>query len=182
MPSIKRVLLLSASALAAATIAGRAPRTQPSPPEQADLRQVPVVVKTAPERPVFAAGGPMPISVNIGNGLPRAIGFECYGTKPTDWNAESVSITLMDIYRGDDPLGLYLAGPEVTPPHSLSGMSQVTINPGQTLRIDLDASKWTIRGGWSPGVYRVNVRVDRLHLDPYTTAIITSPQATFEIR
>lgn len=145
-------------------------------------RQIPVTVVITPTVGVFAPGEPILLDVELRNGLDGTIDFQGFGTAPNDWNAETYSVTLVDIRRGGDLRLLYEARPEVTPPPHVAGLGRRQIQPGDSLTVRIDARKWRIHGGWIPGRYEVDVRVDHLRLDDFATASIKSEMAAFEVR
>lgn len=147
----------------------------PATAQEAGKRQLPVHV-TGEVR----AGGTT-LRVTITNGLPGPIAFHGYGTRPTDWNAETASVSLVDVYREGTPGNLFLAAPKVEPPLKIAGRSRVTIPPGKSLTVETDARKWSIRGGWTPGRYRATVRVDHLELDEFSTASVRSEPFEFVV-
>jgi hypothetical protein len=127
------------------------------------------------------AGGPIPLAVRIANGLEGDIEFHGYGVEPTEWNGETVNVRLVDIYRDGGEPNLYLKSPAVEPPLKIAAMSRTVIEPGRTLTVSTHARKWAIRGGWTPGRYRVTVRVDGLRIDDFTTANVLSEPFEFVI-
>lgn len=120
---------------------------------------IPVTVTGKIESAVVKQGEPIPLSVTISNGLKGPIRYSTYSLKPNDWNGETVSLTLVDIYRDGKPPKLFLERPKVKPPLVISGMSSKRIKSGRSLTASTDARKWKITGGWVPGKYKINVRV-----------------------
>lgn len=156
------------------------PDGRPSPVERPS-RLVPVIVElSAPGNP-YKAESPILLTITLRNQSSATISFVGWGIAPTDWNAETANIDLTDIYATKSPLNLYRARPETVPPHTLSGQSGRQIPPGGELSIAFDARKWTIEGGWRPGVYRVRANLRGLMLDDYTRAMIASDEIVLEI-
>ncbi len=145
-----------------------------------DDRQIPVVVTGKVEPGTVKAGGAIPLTVTITNGLPTSIRHNTFRLEPTDWNGETVNISLVDIHR-EGPPNLFLHRPEVDPPQIISGMGSHEIKPGGTLTVKTDARKWKLRDGWLPGRYKVTVRVDHLTLDRYSTLSVMSDLVEFRV-
>ena len=120
---------------------------------------IPVTVTGKIESAVVKQGEPIPLSVTISNGLKGPIRYSSYGLKPTEWNGETVSLSLVNIRRVGTPQLLFLEIPKVKVPIRISGMSSRKIEPGGSLTVSTDARKWTIVGGWIRGKYKINVRV-----------------------
>jgi hypothetical protein len=158
-------------ALAVAATAVDAPRK----------RQIPITVDVSVSPVAIPAGNGIPLVVRVTNGLDDAIEFHGYGTEANDWNAETVSVSFFDIYRDGDDGQLFLAAPKVEPPLTIAGMSRQVIRPGESLRIEIDARKWTIRDGWKPGHYRAVVQVKYLRADEYCTLNVLSDPFEFDI-
>ena len=132
--------------------AARTPADEPKP-------TIPVRVRvTAPKAPV-KAGQPTPLTLTVENGLLGPIEFHSSVTEPNDWNGETVAVELVDIYRVGDFTNRFLAKPKVDPPRTVAGPSRRVVEPGKSLDVRIDASKWTIRDGWQPGTYTVTARV-----------------------
>lgn len=149
----------------------------------ADDRVIPVTVTGKVESAVVKQGEPIPLSVTISNGLKGSIGYSTYSLKPNDWNGETVSLTLVDIYRNGKPVALFLDRPKVERPIEIAGMSRRRIKPGGSLTIGTDAGKWKVIGGWVPGKYKVNVRVERMSVDGGRCILsVHSGPFEFEIR
>jgi hypothetical protein len=147
---------------------------------QPNDRQVPVVVRGKVEPGTVRAGDAIPLTVTITNGLPASIHHNTFRLEPTDWNGETVNISLVDIYR-EGPPNLFLHRPEVDPPQFISGMGSHEIKPGGTLTVKTDARKWKLRDGWLPGRYKVTIRVDHLTLDQYATLSVLSDPVEFRV-
>lgn len=145
-------------------------------------RQIPITVAVEVEGREMAEGQPIPLIVTITNGLPEPIDFNGFGTEANDWNAETFSIRLVDIYRDGQPGGLFEAAPSVEPPVTINGMSRRVIPPGKSLTIKTDARKWTICGGWKKGSYRINMKVSNLRVDDYCTLAVMSDPHEFRIK
>ena len=64
--------------------------------------QVPITVRAEPAVDTMRSGGPLPLRVTVSNGLREEIYFLTYTLTPTDWNAETVNLTLFDVYREGD--------------------------------------------------------------------------------
>ena len=145
-------------------------------------RQVPVLVSGEAIPAEVDTGSPIPLEIKIANGLAAAIEFNGYGVEPTGWNGETVNVRLVDVYRDGDRMNLFLRSPAVERPLKVAGISRQVIEPGRTLTIRTDVRKWEVRGGWTPGRYRVTVRIDGLRIDELTTANVMSEAFEFVIR
>ncbi|MHC4616686.1 MAG: hypothetical protein ACYTEQ_02915 [Planctomycetota bacterium] len=144
-------------------------------------REIPVVVRVR-IRPVLQEGEAIPLRMWVFNGLRRSIYHGGFTTKPSAWNGETGNISVFDIYRDDDPASLYLERPQVRVPDDVAGIGRYEIKQGEKLLIETDARKWKIRGGWTPGRYRLTVRVDNLTVDEYCRMSVMSDPIVFEIR
>lgn len=138
--------------VALATPASPSPADEPMP-------SIPVVVRAAAPKDPVKVGQPIPVTLTVENGLPGPVEFHTYAVKPNDWNGETVAVELVDIYRVGDFTNRFLAKPKVDPPRTVAGPSRRVVEPGKSLDVRIDASKWTIRDGWQPGTYTVTARV-----------------------
>jgi hypothetical protein len=139
-----------------------------------------VVVTGKVEPGTVKAREPIPLTVTITNGLPASIRHNTFRLEPTDWNGETVNISLVDIYR-EGTANLYRSRPKVDVPLQISGMGSHEIKPGGTLTVKTDARKWQLRDGWLPGRYKVTIRVDHLTLDRYSTLSVLSDPVEFRV-
>jgi hypothetical protein len=146
-----------------------------------EKRQIPVIVHGY-IKPVVQKAEPIPMRVFVFNNLRSSIYHETFSRKPNAWNGETVNITLVDIYRNDQPINLYYKRPNVNTPVDISGMARLPIEPGEQILIETDARKWQLRDGWLPGRYKVTMRVDNLTVDKYTKLSIISDPIEFEIK
>jgi hypothetical protein len=144
-------------------------------------RQVPVFVRAEAARTAVDEGSPIGLTVTVTNGLPRVIFLSGAWTEPVDWNGETISISVVDVYRDGEPGNLLIARPDVTLPAGVSGIGRVGIESGRSLSVRTDARKWTLRDGWLPGSYRITVRVDNLVVDDYSTLSVTSDPIEFAV-
>lgn len=154
-------------------------------------RQIPVVVGGRVTPRVLKAGEPIPLVVTVSNHLDLCIYHDTFSLVPIDWNGETLNISLVDIYRDDNPRNLYYARPKPNVPLDISGSGRHEIKKGDTLTIETDASKWLLHNdgrpearynGWLPGRYKVTLRVDNLTVDKYSTLSVLSDPVEFEIR
>lgn len=137
---------------------------------------IPVTIRAQAELAVFKAGGTLPVSITLTNGLPTVIRFGTFATEPNEWNGEAMNISLVDVYRDGQQRNLYLARPKVTPPVNISGMGSYPIPPGGTLRVTVDISKWTIQGAWMKGTYELVFRMDNINVgDKVTMSVLSDP-------
>ena len=155
--------------------------SSPSAPVHVE-RQIPVDVTSQITRGVIRKGDPIPLEITIRNGFSGAISFKSFNLKPNEWNGETPSIALYDIYRGRRPEGLFLARPAVEPPIAIPYMPWHRIPSGETLTISTDVRKWTIADGWLPGKYKMSLRVDNLQVDGSAALSIQGEPIEFEIR
>ncbi|MEX0727440.1 MAG: hypothetical protein WD065_14285 [Planctomycetaceae bacterium] len=137
---------------------------EPQTDAAANEPTIPVVVTAKVTAELLREGEPIPLQVTIHNELKDEIRYLTNGLSPVDWNGETRSLTLVDVYR-DGERAHVLERPNVDVPLTIAGMSGKRIEPGKSLTIETDARKWTILGGWIPGKYRVNVRVENLSVD-----------------
>jgi hypothetical protein len=144
-------------------------------------RQIPVFVRGRVDPAVVGVDEPIDLTVTVTNGLPRVIFYSGSWTEPVEWNGETISISIVDIYRNGQPGNLFLDRPEVTLPSGVSGIGRVRIESGRLLSIRTDAGKWVLRDGWLPGDYQVTVRVDNLAIDDYCTLSVTSDPIEFTV-
>jgi hypothetical protein len=170
---------LTATVLAAALVIGAAASERPS---NLGERKLPVTVRVIPRKAVFRMGEPVFCDVTISNGLAWDIRFSTYSLAPTDWNAETTSITLVDIYREPGPVSRpFDWRPHVNAPLNISGMASYPIKPGASLSILIDLRKWLLIGGWVAGKYRVDLRVDGVALDSYSAVTLISDPVELRI-
>jgi len=146
-------------------------------------RHIPVRVTGRVTPSVIRAGQPIPLAIQIANGLPSSIYHETFSLEPNDWNGETVRIDVVDIYRNGVAFNLYQARPTLKePPLPVSGVGSHEIKPGGILEVKTDARKWQLRDGWIAGRYRVTVRVDHLNADAYCRLSVLSDPLEFEIK
>lgn len=145
-------------------------------------RQVPVIVTAEANLKNVKSAEAIPLTIKVSNGLSSSIYYSTFSLTQNEWNDETCSLSLVDIYRDDKPGNLCLARPKIDVPMTISGMGRREVEPGATLVIQTDARKWEIRDGWLPGKYRVTVRVDNLTVDKYSTLSILADPVEFEIR
>jgi hypothetical protein len=145
-------------------------------------RQVPVVVSVEVKPKILKSGEAVPLTIRISNGLSSSIYHLTFSLTSNNWNGETHSISLVDIYRDGMASNLYLSQPSVSVPISVSGLARWEIKPGEELEIQTDARKWKLRDGWLPGRYKVAVRVDNLKVDQYSTLSVLSNPIEFEIK
>ena len=144
---------------------------------------IPVVVTGKVEPAVVMQGQPIPLAVTIANGLKGPIGYSTYSLKPNDWNGETAYLTLVDIYRDGKPGSLFVERPKVEAPEKVTGVGGNPIKAGESLTVTTDARKWKIIGGWVPGKYRANVRVEKLTVEGNRCILsVHSEPFDFEIR
>ena len=153
-------------------------------------RLIPVVVRGQVNPPILKAGEPIPLTIIISNGLAGPIYLNTFSLEPTDWNGETINISLVDIYRDNRPRNLYYAKPQVYVPDNVSGMGRQEIKGGEKLEIKTDATKWKLHengqppqryNGWLPGHYKLTLRVDNLTVDKYCRLLVLSEPTEFEI-
>ncbi len=135
---------------------------------------IPVSVRAQAETAVFTEGKPLLMSLTLTNGLPKALCFVTFSTKPNEWNGETFEIQVSDLYRNKQKRSLYLARPEIHVPTTISGPAAHAIQPGTRFQILLDMSKWKIDGGWTKGKYEVAFRMDRIIVDEKITMSVQS--------
>lgn len=135
---------------------------------------VAVTLHAQPELAVFKTGKPLPMSVTLTNGLSKAIRFTTFSTTPNDWNGETLNISLVNVYRDKQRHNLYIARPELRVPLTISGPQSHLNNPGESLRILIDISKWRIEGEWIKGEYELVFRMDNISVDDKVTLSVLS--------
>jgi hypothetical protein len=172
--------MLRHSMIVAAALVVLVPASAEAQTERVD-RQIPVFVRGRVEPAVVGVDEPIELIVSVTNGLPRVIYHSGSWTEPVEWNGETISISIVDIYRDGEPGNLFFSRPEVTLPSGVSGIGRVRIESGRSLSVRTDASKWTLRDGWLPGDYRITVRVSNLAVDDYCTVSVTSDPVEFTI-
>ena len=80
-------------------------------------------------------------------------------------------------------MNLYFSRPMISnPPKTVSGVGRKEIKPGDKLEIQTDARKWKLRDDWSPGKYKITVRIDNLIIDKYSNLSVLSDPIEFEIK
>lgn len=173
---MKRIL---ASVLTGFVLVGALAQAADGPPTP--RRQIPIVVTAKVDNDLIREGDAIPLAITISNGLPARIHHTTFSLTPTDWNGETIGISLVDVYR-DRPFNLYLARPEVRPPMQIAGMGSHAIKPGGTLSVKTDARKWTLRDGWKPGRYKVTICVGNLTVDEYAKVSVMSDPVEFVIK
>lgn len=122
-------------------------------------------VTLAAAKRVYRQGEPILLRVLIENRLDGVVGYSTYSLKPNGWNGECAGITLVDIARNDDGRSLFLMRPQIDVPVDIAAIGSHRIEPGDSMNLIVDASKWEIVDGWIPGRYRLNVRVESLTVD-----------------
>ena len=150
-------------------------------PQQKTTRQIPVFVRAEVKPATVAAGKPVPLAITVTNQLDGSIAFPSYSLTPNKWNGETLSITLVDIYRNGNKFNLYLARPKIEPPRKIAEASQTIVQSGKSATVETDAAKWKLRDGWLPGRYKVTVRIDHLRIDDYCTLSVLSDPFEFTI-
>jgi len=135
---------------------------------------IPVSVQAQAEAAVFKEGKPLLTSVTLSNGLSKAIRFTTFSTKPSNWNGETLNISLVDIYRNRQKRNLYLERPKIDVPPGISGPGARAIQPSATFQVMLDISKWKIDGGWTKGEYEIVFRMERIMVDEKITMSVLS--------
>ena len=139
-----------------------------------DSPVIPVSVRAQAELAVFKPGKPLLMSVTISNGLSKPIRFTTFSTKPTEWNGETMNISLVDVYRNNQKRNLYLSRPQVKVPDSISGPVSNPIQPGEKFQVIVDISRWNIDGGWVKGKYELVFRMDGVRVDEKITMSVLS--------
>ena len=84
-------------------------------PQSAD-RQIPVFVRGKVEPAVVETGAPIELTVTVTNGLPHAIYLSGSWTEPVDWNGETISVSVLDVYRDGKPGNLLIGRPAAAKP------------------------------------------------------------------
>ena len=154
----------------------------PALAEVSTERQIPVVLEASVGKKTYTSKEPLTLYLTIKNGLKESIRFSTFSLVPNEWNGETMSCSLVDIYRNGKKPGLYLARPQISGPPTISGMSAKTIEPGDALKIQIDCRKWDIRGGWIQGTYEITARVNRIRVDSFTSLSILSEPVKFTIK
>jgi hypothetical protein len=131
---------------------------------------------------MMRSGGPLPLRVTVSNGLREEIYFLTYTLTPTDWNAETVNLTLFDVYREGDSSRVDVHRPDVRVPMTIAGMGRKVIPARGSLSWVVDMAKWQAEGGWRPGRYKMLVRVGTIHVDRFLTVWATSDTVRLEIK
>ncbi len=145
-------------------------------------RQIPVIVSVEVKPEIVKSGEVVPLTITLSNGLSWSIYHLTFSLTSNNWNGETHNISLVDVYRDDNPGNLYLARPKMSVPITVSGPLRQEIKAGEKLEIQTDLGKWKLRDGWLPGRYRATVRVDNLKIDKYCTLSVLSEPIEFEIR
>jgi hypothetical protein len=152
-------------------------------PTKPKLIPVVVSVRGNAEVTVFMQGEPIPLEVTIANYLSGTVDYHTFSLQPNDWNGETVNMTLVDIYRDGRPGGLFATRPKLVVDDKVSGLGRHPIVAGERLTFRVDARKWQISGGWIPGKYSVNVRVEGITTDEGRNRLsILSEPFEFEVR
>ncbi len=145
-------------------------------------RQIDVTLTALPSREGYRHGERIPVTLVITNGLSGDIGSAMFANEPNSWNGETYCRSLVEVHRDGKPENLHLARPDLHVPGSVSGPGVKYVRPGESLQIELDASKWQLRDGWCKGTYRAVFRVDSIIADEYVRLSVLSDPVTFEIR
>lgn len=152
-------------------------------PTKSKLIPVAVSVSGNAEVTVFRQGDPILLDVTIANYLSGTIEYHSFGLQPNDWNGETVNMTLVDIYRDGSPKGLFATRPKLDVDDKVTGVARHPILAAERLTSRIDARKWEIKGGWVPGKYSVNVRVEGITADQGRSRVsILSEPFEFEVR
>jgi hypothetical protein len=137
-------------------------------------RQIAVTVTGRPTKATFEAGQPILVDIEIRNDLRGPIRYSTFALEPNEWNGETTGIELVEIRRLPDRVSVWRGRPEARPPMQIAGMTSHPIAArSRAIRL-IDVSKWTVTGGWSPGRYELQVRVDMIDLDEHMRASVTS--------
>jgi hypothetical protein len=148
-----------------------------------DEKLIPVVVTGKVEPAVVKQGEPILLAVTIANGLKGPVGYSTYSLRPNNWNGETAYLTLVDIYRDGKPASLFVERPKVDVPEKIAGVGGYPIKAGESLTVTTDARKWKIIGGWVPGKYQANLRVENLTVEGNRCILsVHSEPFEFEIR
>ena len=156
------------------------PRAAPRPGEDISI---PVTVTGRVTGEVVAEGEAIPLVVTVTNGLAGVVGYSTHSLTPNEWNGETQALTLVDVTRDGKPELLFLERPAVIVPRKVAGLTGHRIEAGKSLTLRTDARKWKIVGGWTPGKYEVDVRVERMSVDEGRCVLsVHSAPFRFEIR
>lgn len=148
-----------------------------------DLRSrvIPIVVSIAATND-YRVGQPLLVEVEVFNGLDTEIGFLSFALVPNEWNGETFSVHVMDIYRDGQPPSIFIRRPEVRQPLSISGVGRERVPAKGRKRIQIDLSKWEVAGGWKAGKYRFTVAVSNIAADSLTTLRVDSEPAEITVK
>jgi hypothetical protein len=147
-----------------------------------DLDQdIPISISTF-VNPTNRKNDKIPLAVTIENGMKGSITFGSFSLEAVEWNGETASLTLVDIYRNGEPGGLFLERPKIRAPYETQSMSHFVLKRGQGLTLKTDIAKWKIKGGWVPGRYTITLRVENLTTERgrHTISVLSEP-FSFEI-
>lgn len=146
-------------------------------------RQIPVVVRAEIKPNVIKAGEKIPLTITVKNDLSSSIYHVTFSLKPNNWDGETFNVSIVEIYRNNNPGNLYLSRPVITnSPTMVSGAGRNEIKSGEKLIIQTDARKWKLRDDWLPGKYKITVRIDNLIVDKYSKLSVLSDPLEFEIK
>ena len=145
-------------------------------------RQIPIEITARVTKDVIRRGDSIPLEVTIHNGFTGPVDFKTFNLEPNEWNGETPSLSLYDIYRGKRAEGLFQGRPVVEPPIAIPAMPLHRIEPGASLTLETDVRKWSIADGWLPGKYRMALRVNNLQVDGHAALSIEGEPIEFEIR
>jgi hypothetical protein len=144
-------------------------------------RLIPITITGKVKPTIVKSNETIPLEITIANDLPGPIVYSTFSLKPNDWNGETISVSLVDICRGDNPRTLFLQKPKVVQPRQISGVGGHRIKTGEKLLVTTDARKWVIADGWIPGKYKVTVKANLQVDDGRCHLTIMSEPFEFEI-
>jgi tetratricopeptide (TPR) repeat protein len=153
-----------------------------------DSMEIPISVSVHVKNPVVRLGEPIPVDIAITNQLQSEIGFSTISLVPTETNGETLNISLVDVYRNNQPRGLFLARPTITESAEMQasptgGRKWHRIAPGEVLRLSTDVRKWSIVDGWIAGKYTITLAVEGITADDRRCHLrVMSEPFTFELR
>ena len=137
----------------------------------------------------IAENSPLPLRIQIHNGLESPIQFPSLAAKPVPSHLETQNIAITAVHR---QVGQEATGPltdnllEVAPnmedaAWKQSSPSLIEIESENSAILITDLRKWQIRGGWTPGTYEVQAGVSGISVDQFSTMSILSEPIHFEI-
>ncbi|MDA0591614.1 MAG: hypothetical protein O2820_26710 [Planctomycetota bacterium] len=137
----------------------------------------------------IAENAPLPLRIEIHNGLGSPIRMTPLATKPVADQLEAQNLTITAVYRQVGPAAIASSSENLLKVAAQTG--DATSKPASPSVIEIESQTsafilanlrtWQIRGGWTPGSYEVQAEVSGMTVDSFSTMSVLSEPIRFEI-